>query len=331
MNSNSNTTNYIPWIEKYRPKKLDDLIGNKDIIKHFKEIVKKGSQQHMLLTGQPGVGKTSAVICLAKELLGSKFNDGFLELNASDQRGIETVRSDIKNFCEKLVILPDNRKKIIFLDEVEAMTDTAQKALLRRIEKSSKTTCFILACNSSAGLILPMISRCTLRRFLKVSNEDIEGLLCKICELEDIKKTDEGLKTIAITSQGDVRYAINCLQTVFCAYGSIDNENVTSAIDKPNYLTICKLFDVLLSDDDEAFTTSLEIMNELLMSGFNGLDILKLMFSVIKDYDIDEYIKLKYLEEIGKTETYLIRGSDDEVQLTAVIARLCLQKYEVLE
>lgn len=321
----------LPWIEKYRPKKLEDIIGNNEIIKHFKHIAETGTLQHLLLTGRPGIGKTTSVICLAKSLLGDNINMGFLELNASDQRGIDTVRNDILTFCKKKITLPPDRQKIIFLDEVEAMTAVAQQALLRTIEKYTHNTRFILACNSSASLIDALQSRCILRRFLKINDDEMLKLLQNICKKENVKYNEYGLKAIIITSDGDVRAAVNCLQTVSCTYDFIDTKAVSITIDKPNYQIIENLVTTLQSDDENAFKNSLNIINDLLISGYTAIDIVKLFFIVVKDSELlDDYIKMQFLNDIAKVEVDLVLGANDQIQLTALIARLSLIKYEVI-
>lgn len=321
----------LPWIEKYRPKKLENVIGNSEIIKHFKHIAKTGTLQHLLLTGRPGIGKTTSVICLARELLGEHIKMGFLELNASDQRGIDTVRNDILTFCKKKITLPPDRQKIIFLDEVEAMTAVAQQALLRTIEKYTHNTRFILACNSSASLIDALQSRCILRRFLKIKDEEMYLLLQNICEKENVKYDTSGLKAIIITANGDVRSAVNCLQTVSCTFDFIDAKAVSIVIDKPNYQVIENLVSIIRSEDEDAFNKALGITKDLLISGYTAMDIVKLFFIVVKDSkSLDEYIKLQYLNDIARVEVDLVSGSNDEIQLTALVARLSLIKYEVV-
>lgn len=321
----------LPWIEKYRPKKLDDVIGNQEIINHFKHIAKTGTLQHLLLTGRPGIGKTTSVICLARSLLGEKATMGFLELNASDQRGIDTVRNEILTFCKKKITLPDNRQKIIFLDEVEAMTAVAQQALLRTIEKYTHNTRFILACNSSASLIDALQSRCMLRRFLRIKDEEMYELIKHICDKEKLVWKESGLKAITLMSSGDVRAAVNCLQTVSCTKDIINAESVSLVIDKPNYQVIEKLITILQSDDDDSFKKGLTTIKDLFITGYTAMDIVKLFFLVVKDSEtMDEYVKMQFLNEIARVEVDLVGGADDEIQLTALIARLSLIKYEVL-
>lgn len=318
----------LPWIEKHRPKNLDEVVGNPEIVKHFKHVRDSGTLQHMLLTGRPGIGKTTTVICLARELLGDKFKYGFLELNTSDQRGIDTVRNGILNFCKKKLTLPENRQKIIFLDEVESMTTVAQQALLRIIEKYTHNTRFILACNSSASLIDALQSRCMLRRFLKITDEEMTTLLLRICEREKVEYDDTGLKSIVLIANGDVRIAVNTLQTVAAA-GKVIPENVSRIVDKPNYMIVKQLIKMCTSDQEDAFKKSLEIVNDLIICGYTGLDILKSIFAVTKEYEMDEYAKLQFLERIGESELNIMNGADDEIQLTALVSKLCLLKYEV--
>ena len=171
----------LPWIEKYRPSQLNDIIGNSNIINQFKSISKNGNMPHMLLVGPPGTGKTTSIICLAKELLGNNFAEGFLELNASNERGIDVVRNKIKDFCKKKLTLAEGIHKIIFLDEVESMTSIAQQALRRIIEQYTHNTRFSMACNSSNQMIEPIQSRCTIKRFSRIKEKDILKRLKNIC------------------------------------------------------------------------------------------------------------------------------------------------------
>ena len=218
----------IPWVEKYRPVKLDDIIGNSNIIKQLKCIVKNGNMPHMILVGRPGVSKTTSCVCLARELLGENFKQGFLELNASNERGINVVRSKIKDFCKKKLTLPEGVHKIIFLDEVESMTLPAQQALRRIIELYAHNTRFCMACNSSSSIIEAIQSRCAIKKFLKIKDKCIFKRLAHICKLESIHFTDEGLNSIILNINGDMRKAIIILQTIATTYKKITTKKSPS-------------------------------------------------------------------------------------------------------
>lgn len=309
------------WVEKYRPKILDDIVGNISAIQQFKSIAKFGNIPHMILSGSPGTGKTTSIICLAKTLLGEEFNNTFLELNASDERGIDVIRSKITMFCKKKVILPEGRHKIIFLDEVDSMTSTAQQALRRIIEIHSSTTRFAMACNSSTKIIEAIQSRCSVIRFIRIDNKEMFKRLIEICEKENVKYDDNGLNLLIRNSNGDMRNAINNLQSISITYGMIDEDTVKNVIGGPDYMIIDRLLDMCLKKD---FGGASEIVLELINGGYSSLDVIQLVFMSIKDYEMDMMKKLPILDEIGRTQMNLIQGGDTYLQLMALISRIIM-------
>lgn len=309
----------LPWVDKYRPKLLDDVVGNEQIVGHFKKIVNNGNIPHMLLVGKSGVGKTTSVICLAKTMLAEQFQDAFLELNASDDRGINTVRDTIVSFCQKKVTFNKNRQKIIFLDEAESLTKQAQQALKRIIENYSTTTRFILACNDSSGFLDAIESRCTIYRFECIKNTELCTLLTKICMNEKINHTNEALLNICMASDSDARKAVNYLQRISLMYGEISLENVSEIIGKPNTVIIT---DLLKNTISKNFGYCKEVIDDLMMKGYYGLDILKMLFNVIKDYKMDEQQRFGFLGILGDTEVNLNQGADEYIQLLAMISKM---------
>ncbi len=313
----------LPWVEKYRPKKLDDVVGNKPIIQNFKNIVEKGNVPHMLLVGRPGIGKTTSIICLARAILGDKLSDAFLELNASDKRGIDIVRGNIVNFCQKKVTFEpgQEKQKIIFLDEFESMTLPAQQALRRIIEIHSKSTRFVLACNDASTVTDAIQSRCLVLQFTKVNQKEISALLCHIADLEGVKYDKSAIKEIALAADGDVRSAINYLQRVHNTFKLVNLENVTSIIDKPNHVVMSQLLKTVI---EKKFENAKPIIDDLINKGYYGLDIVRSLFKVIREYDMNDQLRLKYMSMMGNTEINLIQGGDEYLQILSLVSKMIL-------
>ncbi|PKI65314.1 hypothetical protein CRG98_014278 [Punica granatum] len=176
----------MPWVEKYRPSKVVDIVGNEDAVSRLQVIARDGNMPNLILSGPPGTGKTTSILALAHELLGPNYREGVLELNASDDRGIDVVRNKIKMFAQKKVTLPPGRHKIVILDEADSMTSGAQQALRRTMEIYSNSTRFALACNTSSKIIEPIQSRCALVRFSRLSDQEILGRLMVVLEAEKV-------------------------------------------------------------------------------------------------------------------------------------------------
>ncbi|MEM4523778.1 MAG: replication factor C small subunit, partial [Archaeoglobaceae archaeon] len=212
------------WVEKYRPKTLDEVVGQDAIIKRLKSYVEKKNIPHMLFSGPPGTGKTATAIALTRDLFGEVWRDNFIEMNASDERGIDVVRHKIKEFARTAPISAPF--KIIFLDEADALTADAQAALRRTMEMFSKSCRFILSCNYVSRIIEPIQSRCALFRFKPVPKEAMKKRLLEICEKENVRITEDGIEAILYIAGGDFRKAINVLQAAAAVGEVIDAEKI---------------------------------------------------------------------------------------------------------
>ncbi|KAB0791224.1 hypothetical protein PPYR_03024 [Photinus pyralis] len=228
----------LPWIEKYRPQTFADIVGNEDTIKRLSIFSQQGNVPNIIIAGPPGVGKTTTILCLAKILLGPSFKDAVLELNASNDRGIDVVRNKVKMFAQQKVTLPPGRHKIIILDEVDSMTEGAQQALRRTMEIYSNTTRFALACNYSEKVIEAIQSRCAILRYSKLTDAQVLARVIQICRNENVEYSEDGLEAIVFTAQGDMRQALNNLQSTCNGFGFVSAENVFKVCDEPHPLLI---------------------------------------------------------------------------------------------
>ena len=220
------------WTEKYRPKTLDKVINQSNIVEIIKHFLKNPeTMPHLLFSGRPGTGKTTVAICIARKLFGGRWRDFTLELNASDERGINMVRERIKSFSRHATgLLGDVPFGLIILDESDQMTSQAQTALRRIMETSSRTSRFILICNYASKIIGPIQSRCAIFRFSYLKPNDIRDYLQMIAESEELTLVDEGIDAIIEFSEGDMRKAINILQSASVLKGIVDLEIILNVI-----------------------------------------------------------------------------------------------------
>jgi replication factor C subunit 3/5 len=266
---------YLPFVEKYRPTKFEDIISNNENIKILKNMLKSGSLPHLLFHGTSGVGKTSAILALAKELYGNSMNLIIMKLDASDDRGINSVRDDIKGFAEKKNMFQKGTKLII-LDEADSMTFDAQFALRRIIEKYSDNTRFCLICNYENKIIPAIRSRCANFKFSPIDKEEICTTLKKISIQENIKICDKSLGILSQISNGDLRKGINFLQSI-----SMRDNNITPEL---CYETTC-----LLS------LVNLNIIYELLFSSKSFLETYNELLNIIKKNGYSLHIIIREL------------------------------------
>ncbi len=306
----------MPWTEKYRPKKLKEMVGQEAITERLEAYVKEKSLPHLLFAGPAGCGKTTAAISIANELFGDTSHD-FLELNASDERGIDVVRGKIKDFARTRSMHGDF--KIIFLDEADSLTPEAQNALRRTMENYSSVTRFILSCNYSSKLIEPIQSRCALFRFRRISKEAIKKRLENILKQEKISSTDEGLNSILYVAEGDMRRAINLLQSA-AALGKVDEKSVYSIASRARPEDVQNLLQLALQGK---FLDARNLLDKLLMTyGMSGEDILLQMNREAMNLDIADEKKVKIIDLVGEANFTLVEGANERIQLEALLARV---------
>jgi len=311
---------HMPWIEKYRPTEFSQIVGNQETVARLSVFAREGNVPNIIIAGPPGVGKTTTILCLARHLLGASFREGVLELNASNERGIDVVRNKIKGFAQQKVTLPVGRHKIIILDEADSMTEAAQQALRRTMELYSSTTRFALACNSSEKIIEPIQSRCAMLRYSKLTDAQVLAKVQDVCKVEGVEFSDDGLEAIVFTAQGDMRQALNNLQSTHEGFGFVKSANVFKVCDEPHPLLIKDMLThCSKADIEEAY----KVMSHLWKLGYSPEDIITNIFRVCKSHTMAEYMKLEFIKEIGRTHLLLVQGTRSLLQLTGLLARLC--------
>lgn len=314
------------WTEKYRPKKLDDVAGQDEIIERLKAYVKTKNVPHLMFAGPAGTGKTTSALALAKELFGDTWKQNFNELNASDERGIGIIRGKIKNFARTAPMGKANFK-IIFLDEADSLTNDAQSALRRTIEKYTHICRFILSVNYSSKVIEPIQSRCTVFRFSPIKPDDIKKYMRKIAQKEKLEITADGLETLIFISRGDMRKAINILQVGASVNKKITAELLyeTTATAKPE--DVKNLINTALSGNFMAARN--QLYDLLIKYGLSGEDIIKQIHQSIFDLTIPDESKIRLIEQTGETEFRLIEGSNAHIQLEALLAHFNLEGSKI--
>jgi replication factor C small subunit len=310
------------WTEKYRPKTLKEIVGQKHVVERLKSFVKEGRIPHMIFAGTPGTGKTCCAIAVARELFGDSWQQNFQETNASDMRGIDVIRTRIKNFSRTKPI--GASFKIIFLDEADALTSDAQNALRRLMEMYSDVTRFIMSCNYSSNIISPIQSRAVMFRFKSLSKENVFEYMDRIVKGEKLKIEKEALETLYSLSEGDMRKATNILQASAVLGKKITSELIYDVAAQAEPKEIIEMINHAL---DGKFSNAREILKELLLKkGISGQDIIKDISNQLYKLDISEQAKIELVEKVGEFEFRLDQGGNEQLQLEAMLAQFALYK-----
>jgi len=306
------------WVEKYRPMKLSSIVNQKEIIGSLKSLLKNVSEMpHLMFSGSAGVGKTTAALCLGREILGEYWKDHTLELNASDERGINMVRDRVKKFARFSGLDTKIPFKLIILDEADEMTSDAQTALRRIIEDTSKYCRFILIANNISKIIEPLQSRCAVFKFTRISEKEVVSYLEEICKKEKIKFDEKGLKTIYSYSEGDMRHSINILQAT-ASIGIVNESNVKISAGLTKTSDVGEILKLAMTGKlSDARNKMIELIK---VYGMSESDFLKYLNE--ESYKIKTNRLSDILETIAKYDYRLIIGANPEIQLSALLAEL---------
>jgi replication factor C small subunit len=309
------------WTEKYRPKKFDEVVGQEDIIKKVQNLTKAMNIPHLLFAGPAGTGKSTLALIVVKELFGVNWKENYLELNASDERGIDVVRQKVKDFA-RTKALGNIPFKIIFLDEADALTKEAQQALRRTMEVYTGTCRFIMSCNYSSKIIDPIQSRCVIFRFKLLEKKDIEKRVKYIAEKEGLEITPQTIETLYEVSEGDFRRVINLLQAASSITPSISSDLISTLISVAKPAEIKIVLEYALSGD---FIKSKEkLLEVMLKESVSGTDIIKSIQREVWNLMIDDELKVRLTEKTGEVEFRMVEGSDEFIQLEALLASFVL-------
>ena len=305
------------WVEKYRPTKLSEIVNQTEIIGSLEALIKDPTDMpHLLFSGSAGVGKTTTALCLSRQILGEYAKDYTLELNASDERGIEMVRQKVKKFS-RFAGMVDIPFKIIILDEADEMTSAAQTALRRIIEDTAKICRFILIANNVSKIIEPIQSRCATFKFTSVPEEDVITRLEEIAKKEKVKTDKKGLKEIYEYTEGDLRHAINLMQAT-ASLGGITEENVKTSAGLTKTSDVDEVLKIALSGK---VVEAREKMIELIkVYGMSESDFLKYLNSAVFKSKHDKLSDI--LQVIAKYDYRILVGANSEIQLSAMLAEL---------
>ncbi len=309
------------WTEKYRPSKFDEVVGQQEILKRVKSLVQALNIPHLLFAGPPGTGKSTLALIIVRELFGGAWRENYLELNASDERGIDVVRQKVKDFA-RTKALENVPFKVIFLDEADALTREAQQALRRTMENYTNTCRFILSCNYSSNIIDPIQSRCVVFRFKLLEMKDVSERIKYIAQNEKLTLSEDAFQTLYESSEGDCRRAINLLQATASISMDINSEmiNMIAASSKPKGIRV--VLDYALSGD--YVTARDKLLEVMLKESVSGTDVIRMIQKEVWNLQIEPEVKVRITEKTGEIEFRMTEGSDEFVQLQALLASFVL-------
>jgi len=316
----------LMWIEKYRPKRLDEVVNQKETVNGIKALLKTPTTlPHLLFSGPPGTGKSTMALCIARELMGENFRRLVLELNASDERGIGVVRERIKGFSQIIQTAPSGVQfGLVILDESDEMTRDAQTALRRIMETSSRTCRFILICNYQSGIIEPIQSRCSIFRFRQLDEPEAIEYLMRICESEKVDADPKTLARIYELSSGDLRKAVNYLQVAATASkGKLGSVDLSQLLPQEESHAIQEMLALAIQGE---FIKSRDILYQLMgKRGMSGREIIRTANRELTQMaKLDAAKQAEAVRILGEYDFRLTQGANEDIQLSAMLAQLSL-------
>lgn len=318
----------LPFVEKYRPKRLEDLVAHEDIVSILTKFIDNDNLPHLLFYGPPGTGKTSTIVAAAKRMYGSAaaYSSMALELNASDARGIDVVRQQIKEFAGTRQLFHQGIKLII-LDEADAMTNDAQFALRRIIEKYTKNARFCMICNYVSKIIPALQSRCTRFRFAPLSRDQIRTRLSDIAQQENCNITDDGMEAILSLSGGDMRRVLNLLQASAMSFPIIDQNSVYLTSGSPLPADMDIITHSLFNDDfAKAYSNLLTVCSS---KGYAITDILTDLTTIVTAMDLPPAVLATLLDGMSNIEHRLAFGTDEKIQGASLVAIFTQARHSI--
>ena len=316
---------YLPWVEKYRPRALSEVIGQELIVDRLRSFVSRGNFPSMIFAGSPGVGKTACAIAMANDLYGENIGSAFKELNASDERGIDVIRGSVKEFAKTLSVarVP---VKIIFLDEADSLTADAQHALRRTMERYAAETRFILSANYASKIIEPIQSRCVVFRFKPLSEEEMKKYISRMVKGEELEIDEKAINALIYVGDGDLRKLTNILQSAAMHSKKIAESSIYDVAARARPKEIISMLKYATSDDFN--NARVELNNLILKHGMSAEDILTQCYREVQNLNIDERLKLEMLKQIGEYNFRIVEGANERIQLEAMLAGFALIKKE---
>jgi replication factor C subunit 2/4 len=324
ITDNCETVNIkLPWVEKYRPKNSEEILLDPFIKEKINKMIEVKNIPNMIITGEPGTGKTSTILYLAKHLYKEKYSDYVLELNASDDRGLLIINNTIHPFCKKK-INENYNYKLIILDEADSITHKAQNLLSNIISEFRKNTRFVFICNDYTQIIESIQSKCMIIKYPKININNLFIKIKNICDIENIEYTDEGINTLIFVSDQDIRQLINNLECIYYSFGKLNEENIYKFIDKPKTFYIKEILNACFNKN---FPKAIMTIKNLYYKGYTPNDILLTFMKYLFEYDnkeinLNEETKLKLYEIVSLSYILVNSEIDTLLQLCGCIAKI---------